>query len=77
MRTKFLNFLILPLVAFVRRYTNGNIDSLAAVAISNSTTFNGLPNGNYVNLVTGERKPVNNGTLSVSVGEKGSSQCLY
>jgi len=59
-------------MAFVRRYTNGNIDSLAAVAISNSTTFNGLPNGNYVNLVTGERKPVNNGTLSVSVGEKGS-----
>lgn len=59
-------------MAFIRRYTKGNIDSLAAVAISSGTTFTGLPNGTYVDLVTGDRKVINNGTLSISVEGKGN-----
>ena len=59
-------------MAFVRRYTKGNIDSLAVVAISNGATFNGLPRGTYVDLVSGDRKTVNNGTLSISVSGQGN-----
>ena len=59
-------------MAFVRRYTKGNIDSLAVVAISGGSTFTGLPRGTYVDLVTGTRQTVNNGTLNVSVNGKGN-----
>ena len=59
-------------MAFVRRYTKGNVDSLAVVAISNSASFTGLPKGTYVDLVTGDRKTVNDGHLYASVSEKGS-----
>ena len=58
-------------MAFVRRYTKGNVDSLAVVAISNGATFTGLPQGTYVDLVTGNRV-TSNGTLSISLSEKGS-----
>lgn len=57
---------------FVRRYTSGTLDSVAAVAISGGTTFSGLPNGKYVDLVTGNSKTVTNGSLSVSVSGKGN-----
>ena len=58
-------------MAFVRRYTSGDIDSLAVVAISNSSTFNGLPKGTYVDLISGNR--VNcSGTLNVSVSGQGN-----
>lgn len=59
-------------MAFVRRYTKGDIDSLACVSISSGTEFNGLPNGTYVNLVTGERKTVSNGRLNVTVSGQGN-----
>ena len=59
-------------MSFVRRYTRGNIDSLAVVSISEGSTFTGLPKGTYVDLVTGNRVTVNNGTLNVSVSGKGS-----
>ena len=59
-------------MAFVRRYTKGNIDSLAVVAISGGSTFTGLPQGTYVDLVTGDRKTITNGTLNVSVSGKGN-----
>lgn len=59
-------------MSFVRRYTKGNIDSLAVVAISNGATFTGLPNGNYVDLVTGTRKTVSNGSLNISVSGQGN-----
>lgn len=59
-------------MAFVRRYTKGNIDSLAVVAISSGSTFTGLPQGTYVDLVTGDRKTITNGTLNVSVSGKGN-----
>ena len=53
-------------MAFVRRYTGGGVDSLACVTISGDADFSGVPNGTYVDAVTGERKTVSNGTLSVS-----------
>lgn len=45
--------------AFVRRYTAGGVDSVACVVMSGSASFSGLPNGKWVDLVTGD---VKNGT---------------
>ena len=42
--------------AFVRRYTANGIDSVACVVMSGSANFSGLPNGTYVDLVTGDTK---------------------
>lgn len=61
-------------MAFVRRYTEGNIDSLACVAISGSATFRNIPNGNYVDLVSGKRVTVNNGTLTSDSISKGNAR---
>lgn len=59
-------------MAFARRYTNSNIDSLACVAISNSASFNSLPNGKYVDLVSGQIINVTNGTLTANVSGQGN-----
>ena len=53
-------------MAYIRRYTDDSTDSLACVAISGGATFKGLPNGLYIDAVTGDRKTVTNGTLTVS-----------
>lgn len=55
-------------MAFVKRYTDKteNIDSLALVTISDGATFSGVPNGKYIDAVTGDVKNVTNGTLTVS-----------
>lgn len=53
-------------MAFTRRYTADGVDSLACVAISGGATFKGLPNGTYIDAVTGDTKNVTNGTLTVS-----------
>ena len=53
-------------MSFVRRYTKNGVDSLACVAISGGGNFTGLPNGTYIDAVTGDRKTVSNGTLNVS-----------
>lgn len=53
-------------MAFTRRYTADGVDSLACVAISGGATFTGLPNGTYIDAVTGDVKTVTNGTLTVS-----------
>ena len=58
-------------MAYVRRYTKGNIDSLAVVAVSDGTTVTGLPKGTYVDLVSGNRVNVN-GSLSISISGQGS-----
>ena len=52
-------------MAFTRRYTANGVDSLACVAISGGATFTGLPNGKYIDAVTGDVKNVTNGTLTV------------
>ena len=59
-------------MAFTRRYTVGNVDSLACVAISGGATFYSLPNGTYVDLVSGTIVNVNNGTLTANVSGQGS-----
>lgn len=53
-------------MAFIRRYTADGTDSLACVAISGGATFKNLPNGKYIDAVTGDVKNVTNGTLTVS-----------
>ena len=53
-------------MAFIRRYTQGGTDSLACVSISGGATFKNLPNGKYIDAVTGDVKYVTNGTLTVS-----------
>ena len=53
-------------MAYIRRYTNSSVDSLACVTISDDATFKGLPNGTYLDAVTGDKKVVTDGTLSTS-----------
>ena len=52
-------------MSFIRRYTNDEIDSLALVTVSGEATFKNIPNGKYIDAVTGEFINVSNGTLSV------------
>lgn len=59
-------------IAFKRRYTDDKTDSFALVAISGDATFTGIPNGRYVDAVTGDVKTVSNGTLSATVNGKGN-----
>ncbi|MCH5299201.1 MAG: starch-binding protein [Ruminococcus sp.] len=59
-------------MSFIRRYTAGGVDSLACVAISGGATFSGIPNGRYVDAVTGDVQNVSNGTLSVGSLGKGN-----
>ncbi len=57
-------------MAFIRRYTNDGIDSLACVTISGGATFKNIPNGKYIDAVTGDVQNVSNGTLTVgSIGD--------
>ena len=59
-------------MAFIRRYTVGNIDSVAAVTISGGATFHNLPNGNYKDLISGKTITVTNGTLNANVSGQGN-----
>ena len=58
--------------AFKRRYTDATTDSYALVTISGGATFSGIENGTYVDCVTGDKKTVTNGTLTVSCSGKGN-----
>lgn len=53
-------------IAYIRRYTDTGVDSLACVTVTGSATFKNIPNGLYIDAVTGDRKTVSNGTLNVS-----------
>jgi glycosidase len=53
-------------IAFIRRYTDSSTDSFACVSISSGATFKSIPNGTYIDIVTGDIRNVTNGTLSVS-----------
>ena len=59
-------------LAFKRRYTKGKIDSFVLVTISGGATFNNIPNGKYVDAITGDIKEVNNNTLSCSCSGQGN-----
>ncbi len=59
-------------MAFKRRYTNTEegVDSFVCVSITNGATFNNIPNGKYVDAITGDVKNVTDGTLSIpSIGK--------
>lgn len=51
-------------MSYKRRYTDGDVDSYALVAISGGCTFSGVLDGTYVDVVTGDKKTVSGGTLS-------------
>ena len=56
-------------MAYIRRYTGDGIDSLACVAVSGGATFKGIPDGKYIDAVTGDVKQVSGGTLTTgSIG---------
>ena len=59
-------------MSFIRRYTANGVDSLACVAITDGATFSGIPNGTYIDAVTGDVKTVSNGSLTVSSLGKGN-----
>lgn len=58
-------------MAYIRRYTDAaeGVDSLALVTVSGGATFKNIPNGKYIDAITGDVQNVTNGTLSVgSIG---------
>ncbi|MER7957101.1 carbohydrate binding domain-containing protein [Streptomyces sp. NPDC096030] len=59
-------------MAYKRRYTSGTTDSFALVTVSGAATFTGVPNGTYTDAVTGDRRVVADGTLSVTAPGKGN-----
>lgn len=61
-------------MAYKRRYTNKEvgIDSFVCVAVTNGATFSGIPNGTYIDAVTGDVKQVTNGTLEIQVSGQGN-----
>ena len=59
-------------MAYIRRYTAGGTDSLALVALSGGATFKNIPNGKYIDAVTGDVKTVTNGTLTTESVGKGN-----
>ncbi len=61
-------------MCYKRAYTNTDegVNSFVCVAVTNSATFTGIPNGTYIDAVTGDVKNVSNGTLSISAPGKGN-----
>ena len=63
-------------MAYIRRYSSASegIDSLALVTLSSGATFKNIPNGKYIDAVTGDVQNVTNGTLTVSSISKGNAR---
>jgi glycosidase len=59
-------------MAFKRRFTEGGVDSFALVALSGTAAFTGIPNGTYVDAITGDTQTVGNGTLTATASGKGN-----
>ncbi|WP_328869181.1 alpha-amylase family glycosyl hydrolase [Streptomyces sp. NBC_00287] len=59
-------------MAFKRRYTSGSTDSFALVTVTDGATFTGIPDGSYVDAVTGDVRQVSGGTLTVTAPGKGN-----
>ncbi|MFI6888324.1 alpha-amylase family glycosyl hydrolase [Streptosporangium canum] len=59
-------------MAYKRRFTQGAVDSFVLVSVSGGATFTGVPNGTYVDAVTGDSKAVTGGTLTITGGGKGN-----
>ena len=54
-------------MSYIRRYINKDegVDSLVLVIVSSGATFKNIPNGTYIDAVTGDVQNVTNGTLTV------------
>ncbi len=50
----------------------GKKKSFVCVTLTNGATFSDIPNGTYIDAVTGDTKAVTNGSLSVSDPGKGN-----
>ncbi len=61
-------------MAFKRRYTAGTTDSFALVTISGGATFSNIPNGKYVDVVTGDVQQVTGNTLSAHCSGQGNAR---
>ncbi|OCL26710.1 hypothetical protein U472_12105 [Orenia metallireducens] len=59
-------------LAFKRRYTDEAVDSFALVTVSGTATFYNVPNGTYVDAVTGDTINVTNNTLTAECSGKGN-----
>ncbi|MFI9766145.1 carbohydrate binding domain-containing protein [Streptomyces sp. NPDC052415] len=59
-------------MAFKRRWTSGATDSFVLVTVTGAATFTGIPNGRYVDAVTGDVRQVTTGTLTVAAPGKGN-----
>ncbi|BBM87181.1 alpha-amylase [Candidatus Uabimicrobium amorphum] len=59
-------------LAFKRRFTDEKTDSFALVTISSGATFNNIPNGRYVDAVTGNVQQVTNNTLQANCSGQGN-----
>lgn len=59
-------------MAFKRRYTTTDVDSYCLVTITGSAKFEGILNGDYTEVITGEKVTVTDGTLSVEAPGKGN-----
>lgn len=53
-------------MSFKRRYTDADTDSFALVTVSGDATFSGIPDGTYIDAITGDTQTVSGGTLSTS-----------
>ena len=60
-------------MAYKRRYTADGEDSFVCVAVTDGATFNKLPGGTYIDVVSGDRQEVSEGgTLTVNAPGKGN-----
>ncbi len=59
-------------MAYKRRFTDATTDSFALVSVSGGATFSNIPNGTYVDAVTGNSQNVTNGTLYTGSIGKGN-----
>ncbi len=59
-------------MAFKRRYTGDGVDSFACVSVTGAANFTNIPNGKYIDAVTGDVKNVTDGKLSIPASGKGN-----
>lgn len=64
-------------MAYKRGYTDPETGekSFVCVSVTDAATFSGIPNGTYVDAVTGDTQNVTNGTLSIAASGKGNMRC--
>lgn len=55
-------------IAYKRRFTDSEngVDSFVCVTVSGGATFSNIPNGTYIDAVSGDVKNVTNGTLTIA-----------